>query len=155
MMANSGGGIGSVVLQVNEPSGFLTVYIGGVSTTFAGAMAGKFDRWTHVAVAFDEPSGSLKLYVDGVQFGSTATNAGQWSVSASNPTLSIGVYGGQWWDGKMAWVSVHERALTATEIENAYNIAVGEYWNMLTDSPNYTNHLVIDPGTNSLTIKGF
>ena len=140
-----------VILRLSSGADQFQFFPTSIGATTTWAWPGNA-QWVHWALVFNETSDAASLYVDG-SLVSTQTNASQY---AAGGNVRIGTQTGtsEPFDGRMAWVSVHERALTAAEIENAYNIAVGEYWNMLTDSPNYTNNLVIDPGTNSLTIKG-
>jgi hypothetical protein len=80
-------------------------------TTWAGAWPGN-GQWVHWAVTFNVTTDAISLYING-SLVTTTTNTGAWGSS----TLQLG--SGAPFDGKMAWVSVHEKALTAEEISAA------------------------------------
>lgn len=125
----------------------------GDDVSWANAFVGLTGEWHHIALVVDEPGNVATAYLDGVSLGdrtltATYSNLGPLMIGA-RVTPSIGP-----WDGRMAWFSVHERALTAGEIASVHNIGTGEYFDPDTDSPNYQNNMTIEPYSNSLTILG-
>ncbi len=85
-------------------------------TTWTGAWPGN-GEWVHWAVVFNETTNSISGYINGVLV-SSSTNTAQYGGAS---TFHIG--DGSPWDGKQAWVSVHERALTAGEILECFQLA--------------------------------
>jgi len=75
-----------------------------------------FNWWT----VFDEPGNTVKLYINGALISSQAcatqytSNTGFLQIGASETSSNP-------YDGKQAWVSVHQTALTATQIRDAYD----------------------------------
>ena len=93
------------------------------ASTWTNAWPGT-GEWVHWALVFIQGGGSnnTELYINGVSQG-PKTQAASYPTGS---TLEIGSWAaGNVFDGKMAWVSVHERALTATEILTAYNAGQG------------------------------
>jgi hypothetical protein len=94
---------------------------GGGATTWTSAWPGN-GEWVHYALVFDEPgsSNNISLYLNGALV-STQTNTAQFSraLQSAAGNFNVGVFAGNVnpFNGKMAWVSVHEKALTAEEIE--------------------------------------
>lgn len=89
---------------------------GGTTTIWTGAWPG-IDQWAHWAVVFDESAKQASLYINGALV-STQTNAQAYNASPGN--LTIGQYGASHWNGAQALFSVHERALTADQIVQAF-----------------------------------
>ena len=77
------------------------------------------DQWTHWAFVFDEPNDTVAFYRDGV-LQNTKAHTNKYTVSA--PPIGFGRYSNNAseWDGKMAWVSVHETGLTDEQIAACY-----------------------------------
>lgn len=100
---------------------FLIVTDGTSTASFTPELTNT-GEWLHIAVVIDEPGNLAYCYING-QFYDDATMSFQYPTAGS---LIIGAAGtSNPFDGKMAWVSVHERALTATEIQAAYNAGIG------------------------------
>ena len=100
---------------------FLIVTDGTSTASFTPELTNT-GEWLHIAVVIDEPGNLAYCYING-QFYDDATMSFQYPTAGS---LIIGAAGtSNPFDGKMAWVSVHERALTADEIQAAYNAGIG------------------------------
>jgi hypothetical protein len=92
----------------------------GSLATWTSAWPGNA-QWVHWALVYNETTDAMSLYVNG-SLVSTQTVAGSYAASPGN--LIIGRASASAVDsfnGKQAWVSVHQRALTATEISDAYD----------------------------------
>lgn len=111
--------------------------------------------WNHVALVFDEPAASnnMNLYVNGALVG-TQTHTTQFDPGSTGIQFGVRALTTGPFDGKQAWVSVHERALTADEILQAYNLGIGEYWDPNTDNPNYSSGAVFSPVVTDFLIQG-
>jgi hypothetical protein len=91
---------------------------GGVT---AAAAIPALNQWFHWAVTFDEATDAIKIYVNGAEVLST-TSATQYPATVG--ALQIGLNSASYFDGKQAWVSIHNRALTAGEIATLANFDV-------------------------------
>jgi len=116
----------------------VTAYPGGVgggASTFTTAWPDN-GEWVHWTLIFDEPGDTMTLYINGT-FISTQAQTAQFAlpVSGTASNLNVGVYAGNVdpFNGKMAWVSVHEATLTAGQVAAARNSAIG-----LVDAPRWT-----------------
>ena len=87
------------------------------------------NTWYHIAMTVD--SSGIKFYINGSLVGSNT-----WIGTAGAPTtttnLSLGYYpgntaGGQYYDGEISQVSIYNKALTASEIQQNYNALRGRY----------------------------
>jgi len=77
-------------------------------------------QWVHWALVFNEATDAAELFINGVsQTSKTASVA----YTAAGSNFQIGVYAtaSSPYNGKQAWVSVHQTALTATQIRDAYD----------------------------------
>ena len=92
------------------------------TTTWTAAGPGN-GAWFHWALVFTEVTDAVSLYINGALV-STTTNAQQFSASCGNLQLGTLTSTTDPFDGKQAWVSVHERALTASEIVSLYDAGV-------------------------------
>jgi hypothetical protein len=79
-------------------------------------------QWVHWALVFNEATDSATFYINGVALGahSGVGNAVQFPAGLGNLQIGARTGSGDPFDGKQAWVSVHERALTANEISEMY-----------------------------------
>lgn len=102
-------------VAMSSGSGNITFAPDNSTTTTWTAAAPGNGVWFHWAVVFDEVANNASLYIDG-ELVSTQTNTGKFGGFAE---IEIG--GGSYFDGKQAWVSVHQSALTATQILAAKN----------------------------------
>ena len=107
----------SMMFRFNSGADTVSLYASSATGSVAWACPSP-GVWFHWALIFDESANNASLYVNGALV-STQTLATQWVASA---TLRYGSRAGTAdpFNGKMAWVSVHERALTADEILAAY-----------------------------------
>ena len=94
------------------------VFTGGVITT--GAWINLVGTWT--------PSTSIRMYRNGVLDNANTTSI---PVSITNPSTIIEIgrrsSGSDYWNGNISQVSIYNRALTATEIQQNYNALKGRY----------------------------
>ena len=77
------------------------------------------NAWTHLAATYDGTT--LRLYVNGVQVGSRAVSG---ALLTSTGALRIGGNSiwGEFFQGRIDEVRVHNRALDATEIQTIMNL---------------------------------
>jgi hypothetical protein len=92
------------------------------STTTTWASGISNGTWFHWELEFAEPTASnnASLYINGALI-SAQTNAGQYSANCGNFQLGALTSTTDPFDGKQAWVSVHQTALTATQIRDCYD----------------------------------
>jgi hypothetical protein len=109
----------------NQNVTFNTNSTSATATTWTNAWPGN-GQWVHWAFVFDEAgaSNNLSLYINGALV-STVTETDQYgygTLATTAPVLQIGMRAptSDPFDGKIAWVSVHQRVLTAAEILAAY-----------------------------------
>lgn len=97
------------------------------STTTTWASGISNGAWFHWALVFAEPTASnnASLYINGALI-SAQTNAGQYSASCGNFQIGTLTSTTDPFDGKQAWVSVHQTALTATQIRDAYDTGLAQ-----------------------------
>jgi len=95
------------------------------STTTTWASGISNGTWFHWELEFAEPTASnnASLYINGALI-SAQTNAGQYSANCGNFQLGALTSTTDPFDGRQAWVSVHQTALTATQIRDAYDTGV-------------------------------
>ncbi len=94
--------------------------ITGVGLTSLDTSALNTNQWYHVVGTYDKDAGSnnFKIYVNGVaQNQGTQTNT---IVASSN--LNIGLYSGAYFNGTMDDLRVYNRALSASEVKQLYNV---------------------------------
>lgn len=87
--------------------------------TWTAAWASLTTTWVHWAVVVDEPNDTITLYLNGALV-SAKTSAIQWGGPYLGFQLGVRAAASDPFDGKMAWVSVHESALTGPQILAAY-----------------------------------
>ncbi len=99
------------------------IKVGGTWYYFDGAATLSAGVWYHVAMVYD--GGSARGYVNGV-LDSSYSMSGQ--LQATDNPMRIGAYAPVngtaskcWFDGKIDEVSLYNRALSATELQNIYN----------------------------------
>ena len=92
------------------------------STTTTWASGISNGTWFHWELEFAEPTASnnASLYINGALI-SAQTNAGQYSANCGNFQLGALTSTTDPFDGKQAWTSVHQTALTATQIRDCYD----------------------------------
>ncbi|MHA1952325.1 MAG: LamG-like jellyroll fold domain-containing protein [Candidatus Heimdallarchaeaceae archaeon] len=92
-------------------------------------------KWHHVAVAVDRGN-SVKMFIDGIEVTVSVTTNLATELSPSG-TIYIGTYDatGNWFDGNIAEVSYHDKALSSEEVLDIYTNGVTiddntvAYWN--------------------------
>jgi hypothetical protein len=99
-----------------RPSGGGT--FGGSTTYVGGPTANPVNAWTHVAVTYD--GSTLRLYVNGTQ---VSTGAASGTIQSSTSPLWIGGNNpyGEYFQGLIDEARVYNRALSATEVQQAMN----------------------------------
>jgi len=97
------------------------VFVGGVNQIAQGS-ALPANTWTHLASTYDGTT--LKLFVNGSQAASTPVPG---AIAASTGALRIGGNSlwGEFFQGRIDEVRVYSRALSASEIGNGLNTAIG------------------------------
>jgi hypothetical protein len=89
----------------------------GASAVDLGTWPGT-GEWVHWAIVFNETTNAITGYLNGVL--DTSTTASDQYPGAGNLIFGVRTATTNPFNGKMAWVSVHERGLTADEILAAY-----------------------------------
>ena len=94
----------------------------------AGAPAVTLDQsvsvnnWSHIVATYD--GSVVRLYRNGVMQ-SSASSTG--NITNQSATLTIGVRGGQYFDGKISAARIYSKALSNTEIQQNFNALRGRY----------------------------
>ena len=120
------GAAGTAVYDIplrHGATGTAEVFIGTTQYVFTGTpLSAAAGSWVHAVVVVDEPADTVSLYLDGSLIETLTGKTAQWrsGLYPAFNSMALGNYGSQYFNGKMAWVSVHERALTADEILAAY-----------------------------------
>lgn len=119
-----GGSNSSVAFRFGSGGNDLEFYpdpgVGGVTwTTGTPSTSG----WFHWVLIFAESSNNVDLYINGVFVASKSTSV-QYPSTAGN--FEIASRAAQYFDGRQAWVSVHQSALTATQIRDAYDTGLAQ-----------------------------
>ena len=112
--------------ELANSSGSLRFTFRGVGemNLIAGSLS--VGKWYMGAMTFDNTTG--KLYLNGDQTGSTTTSNGSLTLNSTQP-LEIGTRGinNNYFDGKISQVSIYNRALSASEIEQNFNALRGRF----------------------------
>jgi hypothetical protein len=98
----------------NAPRPAAYINIGGTDRDALGAAQLPLNTWTHLATTYDGTT--LRIYVNGTQVGSRA-QTGAIGVSTSPLRIGGNVVWGEYFTGLIDDVRVHNRALTAAEIQ--------------------------------------
>lgn len=75
------------------------------------------NAWQHIVATYDGTT--LSLYRNGSSVGTPVTSTG--NISNTSKTLTIGVRGGQHFDGRISNAKIYNRALAAAEIQQNFN----------------------------------
>lgn len=107
-----------VLFSGNQNVGFFSD-VAGASVSWVAAWPGN-GVWVHWALVFNETTNAASLYINGTL---TSTVSQTVAYNGTPGNLQIGSYNttSDAFDGKQAWVSVHQTALTATQIRDAYD----------------------------------
>jgi hypothetical protein len=81
------------------------------------------NTWQHIVATYDGTT--LTLYRNGSSAGTPAASTG--NITNTSKTLTIGVRGGQFFDGRISNVKIYNRALTAAEISQNFNANRSRY----------------------------
>jgi hypothetical protein len=81
------------------------------------------NNWHHIVGTYDGTT--LTLYRNGSSVGTPVTTTG--NITNSSKTLTLGVRGGQYFDGRISNAKIYNRALTAAEISQNFNALRGRY----------------------------
>ena len=81
------------------------------------------NNWHHVVGTYDGTT--LTLYRNGSSVGTPVTTTG--NITNSSKTLTLGVRGGQYFDGRISNAKTYNRALTAAEVSQNFNATRGRY----------------------------
>jgi hypothetical protein len=95
----------------------------------------------HVVLTYDSVNGR-KLYVNGVFTGDLDTSGGGTLANWDNTfalVLGSETSGSNQWQGELQLVAIHNRALTAAQIQQNFNAGVGEKYFLLFDVSSLTN----------------
>lgn len=127
---------GTIVHNKNESSGWSTGLIGCVNnkinaliysnSNLASPNTSVAGEWKYVSLTRDGATGVNRLYEDGVEV-NTSTNS--YSASGGNHKFTIGRYlpdcctYNSWFDGTVDEVRLYNRALSAAEIKQLYNMS--------------------------------
>lgn len=118
------------------------------------------NSWSHVAMTFDAGTGEYDLYLNGAQV-LTVNSPG--NILATEHGVSIGreeSYLGRYFTGLIDELSIYNRALSSSEIQNIYNVgAAGKCYATsggaaVTELQNISTRLQVGSG-DSLAIGGF
>jgi hypothetical protein len=112
----------SLYAHDNAPHPAATISISGADRSALGSVAVPLNAWTHLAATYD--GAALRIFVNGVQAQSTAVTG--LMVTSTGP-LRIGgnAAWGEYFTGLIDEVRMHNRALTAAEIQAEMMAPVG------------------------------
>ena len=126
------GGGGGYTIYTGSGGGLYFI-IGANSTTYATGNAGtaQWDRkWHFITAIYD--GAYIKMYVDGVNVGTNTAVTGNINDSSAYP-LTIGSFQGlspYYFNGSLDDVRVYNRALSAGEVQQLYNIGSASHINV-------------------------
>ena len=103
--------------DVRRPAGYINV--AGTDRFAIGTVQLALNAWTHLAATYDGTT--LRLYVNGIQVGTRASTG---SMTTSSNALRIGgnTIWGEYFTGLIDDIRIHNRALTATEIQELMTV---------------------------------
>jgi hypothetical protein len=107
----------------NTTAGLVFGYGTGTGTNYPYSTANviTLNKWQHVVATYDN-STSLKYYVDGVEVSPAVGVTGSLTTSTSNFYIGRNNTGTRPFDGKIDDVRVYNRVLSATEVQQLYNM---------------------------------
>lgn len=118
-------------MWINTETGSTTMRIGterfgggsqtGIATTYA--TSDLLNKWLNVCTTYN--GSTILLYLNGVQIGSAASTA---TIANTTKTLEFATRnGGAWLPGSIAAATIHNTALTATNVTQNFNALRGRY----------------------------
>jgi hypothetical protein len=112
-------------IYLGMPSRILHTRIDGETASSPGSVW-NFDEWVYVAITFENQS--VKYYVNGVSVGSSSISKTSITYDANNPVvIGTNAAGGEPFEGKLGYIKIYNRALTATEIQKNFNAQRGRF----------------------------
>ena len=99
-----------------------TYYFGGYGNDIT-ASGIQTNTWLNMVGVYDGANASM--YINGVLV--SGPTAKTWNTVANNAQLGRQTWGGEYWDGNIAQVSIYNRALTASEIQQNFNALRGRF----------------------------
>jgi len=81
------------------------------------------NSWHHIVATYNGTT--LTLYRNGSSVGTPVTTTG--NITNTSKTLTLGVRGGQYFDGRISNAKTYNRALTAAEIQQNFNALRGRF----------------------------
>jgi len=98
----------------------------GAQTSIGGVVLNQsvsVNNWHHIVGTYDGTT--LSLYRNGSSAGTPGTTTG--NITNSSKTLTLGVRGGQYFDGRISNAKIYNRALSAAEVSQNFNATRGRY----------------------------
>jgi hypothetical protein len=98
----------------------------GAQTSIGGVVLNQsvsVNNWHHIVGTYDGTT--LSLYRNGSSAGTPGTTTG--NITNSSKTLTLGVRGGQYFDGRISNAKIYNRALSAAEVSQNFNALRGRY----------------------------
>ena len=102
------------------------VWRGGDNNSVGSTQFVQIGTWVNLVGVYDSVQGTQRLYANTNLIGSATRTAGDISV-ANDLFVGAGANGGGVWDGNISQVSIYNRALTASEIQQNFNALRGRY----------------------------
>ena len=127
------GGYGLCIYNGTQLCVNLTKDISGTQTTYQAVCTFTYVRqqFKYYSFTYDNSSKTVTTYMDGVQQATSTSSNYAWTVNTVNRKTHIGRnHQGGWgnyYNMKMGAVHIHNRALTAAEVEQNYNALKGRY----------------------------
>lgn len=98
----------------------------GVQTNAGGAPLNQsvtLNAWHHIVATYDGTT--LTLYRNGSSHGTPNTSTG--NISNTTKSLTVGVRGNQYFDGRISNAKIYDKSLTASEVRQNFNALRGRY----------------------------
>lgn len=112
-------------IYLGMPSRILHTRIDG-ETASSPSNVWNFNEWVYVAITFENQS--VKYYVNGASVGSSSISKTSITYDANNPVvIGTNAAGGEPFEGKLGYIKIYNRALTATEIQKNFNAQRGRF----------------------------
>jgi hypothetical protein len=97
------------------------VWRGSDNNSVGSTLFAETDKWVHLCGVYNSTQGSQILYANAILSGSATRSTGSISV-ANNLYVGAGANGtNQRWYGEVAQVSIYNRALSASEVQQNFN----------------------------------
>ena len=129
---------GNGLFNVAISSSLALTHLDSVTT-----VASRVGKWTNVCGTWDGQT--VRIYVNGVVENSTANTGGAWQTNLSGLPVGIGddpTNGGPYMNGSVDDVRIYNRALSAAEVQQLYNLGTASHQNATINPPNLQSGLV-------------